>query len=313
MALNALIKTIRAKTEAVAGTPETLASTDGIEFIRASTTHVPIAGNTVEIDLSRADIDGPKEFITGNYSTITFDTLCDGGGTAVDTPPQWADLVQACATNETVTAATEVDYDPVSTSMDTVTIEYNADGQQQVMAGCRGTWEIVWAMNGVAMIRWTFWGKYAALTATAQPTIDLTGWQAGIVCDDVTWGTTTLHSQVLNVREFTFTLGNQMFHHQHSEGSEILITRRNPSANILFEKLAIGTFDPVSIALAHTQAAFSTSITGGAAGRLVEITGAQVQLFEPRDERVENIDMTRLRLGFKSSAAANDSFQLTTR
>ena len=311
--MSSLIRTIRAKKEAVYGTPETLAAADAIEFLRGTATITAISGQRVVIDLARPDIDESVEFHTGTHSTIEFDILCDGGGTAVDTPPQWADLIEACATSETVTAATEVDYDPVSASMDSVTIEFNMNGEQHVIAGSRGNMQIIWNINSVAMIRFTFMGFYAAPTSTAQPTVDYTGWQNGIVVDNGTWGTMTLHGQAISCREFTFNMNIAPFYFETSAGEEVKINSRGATMNMLWEKLAYGTFNPYTIAKAHTLAAFSGSITGGGAGRLVEVTASNTQITDPSEESVENTDMTRARIKCTSTSAGNDSFQITTR
>jgi len=79
-----------------------------------------------------------QQVFGGRLMTITFDVEIKGGGGAVDVPPEFGPLLRAVGFGETINAAVDVTYDPVSTGVESVSIYYFQDGMQYRLVGCRG-------------------------------------------------------------------------------------------------------------------------------------------------------------------------------
>ena len=127
MALLARKKILLAKVETTYGTDSTpTGATNAIQTSDMSIT--PLAGPTVSRNLDRATLGNDLQIQVGTYVELSFMVEIAGGGGA-DTAPAYGPLLEACAFAETVNASTDVDYDPVSSSIDSATLYFHHDGQ----------------------------------------------------------------------------------------------------------------------------------------------------------------------------------------
>ena len=74
----------------------------------------------------------------GHLKTVSFDVELKGSG-AAGTAPEIGQLLRACGFDETIVASTSVAYAPVSSSIESGTLEYFQDGKLHKLLGCRGT------------------------------------------------------------------------------------------------------------------------------------------------------------------------------
>jgi len=107
----------------------------------------------------RASIGQLQQVYGGMLRTVTFDVEMKGSGVA-GTPPEMADLLEACGMLETVVAVTSVTYTPASTGHKSATVYYYQDGTLMKLTGCRGSVSFnmeVGAIHSAIIGAWTFY------------------------------------------------------------------------------------------------------------------------------------------------------------
>jgi hypothetical protein len=77
-----------------------------------------------------------------------------------------------------------VDYTPVSTALETLSLYAYTDGLQFKFIGASGDLTGATVINGVPVYNWTFYAPYLAPTAVANPTPTLTAWKDPILAND---------------------------------------------------------------------------------------------------------------------------------
>lgn len=118
---------------------------------------------------------GPRKHqYGGSLIELSFDVEVKGSGT-VDTPPEIGPLLRACGLAENITASTSVDYQPASSGIESITIDYHEGGDVRKMTGARGNVSFNIDTGGRIMASFTFTGhKGAVSTGSVTPTYDST-------------------------------------------------------------------------------------------------------------------------------------------
>lgn len=159
---------VGAKVEAVEGTAETLVAADfdiEAENIAIGPDLPFFPKEAVSPSLSKfiGTSGGPR------LNRITFETEIRGSGTNT-TPPSWGVLLRGCGLGETI-GVSEVDYDPVSTGWETLTLAVNIDGVEFKIHGAMGTFRLTEISGEPGKIAWEFLGVYNEPTDVALPVV----------------------------------------------------------------------------------------------------------------------------------------------
>ena len=136
----------------------------------------PIDSQNVDRDIIRAYLGGSEQLLGTRYQSMSFDCELVGSGT-VAVAPAWGALLRACGMGEVITAATRVDYTPISTAFESVTIYWYDDGVLHKATGCRGNVKPMWKIGERPMLSFSFIGIYNSPTAASNPSVTLTGWK----------------------------------------------------------------------------------------------------------------------------------------
>jgi hypothetical protein len=136
--------------------------------------------NTADRNLVRTFMGASEQLAGTRYVTLDFEVEVSGSGTA-GTAPAWGKLLRACAMAETVTAAQRVEYNPISTVVDSLTIHYFLDGVLHRATGCMGTMDVMLDEAGVPKFKFTFTGLDGGPVAQANPATTLTAWRTPLV------------------------------------------------------------------------------------------------------------------------------------
>jgi hypothetical protein len=96
----------------------------------------------------------------GNLIKIGFSVEVKGSGTA-GTAPEIGVALRGCGLDETIVASTSVTYEPVSDSLESVTVYYYHDGKLQKATGCRGNIEFSFSVDDKVMATFEFTGHDA--------------------------------------------------------------------------------------------------------------------------------------------------------
>ena len=157
---------ILAKIEASYGVDPTLsAAQDAVLAENVTITH---PGDVIDRNGIGGTMTPLPHQIARSHSTIEFDVEFKGSG-AVDTPPDWGPLIQACGFNEAINAAVSVVYTPISGNMPSLAIEYFIDAFKFQILGCRGNVAFDLTVGQRPMMRFSFIGKYQNPTNVVLP------------------------------------------------------------------------------------------------------------------------------------------------
>lgn len=272
---------LMAKIESAYGTDSTpAAATDAVDA--SDVTVNPLEGQDLERPTLRPYLGARPSEPAGEYVTLTFAIDWQGSGTA-GLAPAYDALLRACALAMTETADTDVVWDPVSDggSHEAVTIKWNADGNQHVLRGARGTVQLVFEAKNYAKLRFTFTGLYTTPSAVALATPTLTSWIAPL---KISPAATTFSffgaSRVLQRLEIN--LGNAVAARHLVNFEEVLVGDRVVTGTAVIEAVALGTFNPFDKAHPDAngdpQTGALSIVHGTVEGRIVSVAAPAVQI-----------------------------------
>lgn len=174
---------ILAKIEATEGSDPTPTGAANAILV-SDVTITPLQANNVDRALVRGYFGGSEQLVGTANIMCEFTVELAGSGTAT-TPAAWGPLLQGCGFAQTV-GASWVAYDPISTfgANSSVTIYYHLDGNLYKMVGARGTFTVAMGIGERPVMKFTFTGKDAGVTAASNATPTLTAWQKPVVITD---------------------------------------------------------------------------------------------------------------------------------
>lgn len=294
--------------EAVKGTAEVLVAADVFECFDPSFTPGIEIGerNTFE-----ASFDLRPNVIGNRMSTITFRVPLKGSGTN-DLPPAHGRLLQACALLETINAASDVTYTPITaqTAQQTATIVLQRDGKQFRLVGAIGNVKWIITENEVPAMEFTFVGKYEAATDAAL----FTGFAFGTVNPPNPVGVTPLSwdGNAICATTVEFDLGNDV---QPRRGIDqptgiyhSLVMRRDPTASADPEDELVASVDWLDEMVLGTVGVLTLTI-GATPGNIHVLTFPASQIVGVTYGDRDGIVIANLTIkGRANSDAGDDSF-----
>ncbi len=264
-----------AKVEATVGTAESLTGTEGVynaeEFM--------IQPN---IPMTRREGQGGFNYLPGMpegmQGTCTIKHALTYNGTDI---PTWASvLLPACGWVDTAGTFSPVTQGPGGAGgVKTLTLGHYKDGKFAVLSGAMGTWKIVAPTGKMAMIEFTFTGKYStnetdvALIAPTYPTV---------LPLRVAAGALTFNSVALCTSNVEFDAGNSVVMRECVNATDrsgfvsAIVTNRQPVITADPESLLVATQDRDALWLTSSPQAFSMRI--GASGSSITIAAPKAQL-----------------------------------
>lgn len=261
-------------------------------------------GDFVNRNLDRATLGAQGDILVSSRTLMSFLVEAAGSG-AAGTAPAFAPLLLGCGFAETVTASTDVQYDPISTGFDSLWMEANHDGNQHVAAGARGSMSLQWATRSIPQFNFTYRGLYADPSSVSIPTYDLSGFIVPEAFNNANTPTATIHGVAVALESFSIDLQNQIEHRDVIGNEEILIVDRNVRGQIVFEAPLISTKDWFAAVKARTSGALQI-IHGDTAGNIVQIDAPEVELSNPRYTESQGVLMLTLDMILKPDAGDDE-------
>lgn len=270
------------------------------------------------LELTKAERAPVRPFL-GKDSTVVGATpykldlgVALAGSGAAGTAPAYDCLLRACGLDGTNTPATSEVYAPVSTGFESVTLYDNLDGVLHKGTGCRGNLQLEFNHGEIPMAKFSFTGNHVAPTDTALPALTLTPWIDGLIMNKVNTDV-TLHGEAPVVSKLSIDLGNSVSWKDFpNQAEEVRISDRAVTGSITLEADTLAVANWFAIAKAGTVAALQI-VHGTAAGNIIQIDAANVQLLDPKYEDADGILMVSMNLLFLPSASGNDEFTLTVK
>lgn len=297
-------RVVWAKIESTYGVDPTPTSSDSI--ITTGAERDVYNGNTVSIEVDEPTLGGSELINTGPYVTVRFGVHLAGSG-AAGTAPYWGVLMRACGYSETVTASTNVVYDPVSSSFESITLYFNVDGERQVITGARGDFTLSMGRGQIPTINFTFTGLYAKPTASAM-TLDKTAYVTPLPITKTNTPTLSVQGYSAKAESFSFNQNNNVVYRNVIGGEDILLTDRNPNGSFLIQAPNLASKDFFAAAESHngiTTGAFQL-VHGTSAGNIVTLDSAKMQLTSISEQSSDDILMYSMNAQFLNSSGDDD-------
>lgn len=271
----------------------------------------PLEGQEVSRDLMTPWLGHQGIILTGLYGRLEFSIEVAGSGVA-GTAPAYGPLLRACGFAETITAGTEVEYDPVSAGFESLTLYYNRDGVRHVLVGARGTMTVEFTPAGIPRFRFNVIGLHGALAAdTALPAVTLTTFKTPLPVSKANT-TFSLHGYAVGPTErVSIDVGNQVEPRMLINSEACEIVDRKSTGSVVMEATNLATKNWDAIARAHTTGVFAL-VHGTTGGNIVSIDAPATQVGRWSEGQTQGILNNTLPLIFQP-AIGNDDLKITVK
>lgn len=300
MALLAKLETIYRTDSAPTGSANAILATDvNIE---------PLAGEEVSRDLLLPYLGHQGVQLVGTYVRIEFSVELAGAG-AAGTAPAYGPLLRACGMAETITASTDVAYEPVSAGYESASLYYNLDGVRHIALGVRGTVSLSLTPKQIPRLRFVMTGLLGTITDTALPTVNVSAFQRPVPVSDAN-STLSLHGLAAVTESISIDLAHTVEPRFLIGSESVVITDRKTTGSAVVEATSLATKNWFSIAQARTRGALALQ-HGTVAGNIVKIDAPQVEIGRPTQGQTQGILNYTLPLMLCPSSAGDDELKIT--
>lgn len=244
----------------------------------SNVTLTPLEGDEVSRDLILPYFGDQGMVLAGTFSRIVFSIEIAGAG-AAGTVPSYGPLLRACSMSELITAGSKVEYKPVSSVPEALTIFANLDGVNHVLVGARGNVTLEMAPKAIPKFTFTMTGLLGPIGDVPLPAAVYPGFQKPLVGSKAN-SAFTLHGLGVVLERLNLDLGNQIEPRMLIGAETIEVVDRKGSGTAVIEAVAASVKDWFGIARASTLGAMLAS-HGTLAGNIVEVEAAAVQIGKP--------------------------------
>ncbi|KQO53070.1 phage tail tube protein [Methylobacterium sp. Leaf85] len=244
----------------------------------SNVTVTPLEGDEVSRDLMLPYFGDQGMVLAGVFARIQFSVEIAGAG-AAGTAPNYGPLLRACSMSETITATTKVEYKPVSSTPEAVTLFANLDGVNHAMVGARGTVTLALAPKTIPKFTFTMTGMLGPIGDVPLPAATVTGFQKPLVGSKAN-SAFVLHGLAAVLESLNLDLGNQIEPRMLIGAETIEVVDRKASGTAVIEAVSAATKDWFGIARASTLGGLLAT-HGTVAGNIFEIEAAAVQIGKP--------------------------------
>lgn len=308
MALLTRKRVILAKIETTYGVDPTPVGTTNAILVR-NLNVTPQSTQLVGRDLIRPYLGNFEQLEASTHVELDFEVEAAGSGTA-GTAPGYGVLLRACGMSETVTVSTKVDYKPVSSGFESVTIYFNVDGVLHKITGARGDVEMTMNSAQIPVFKFKFVGIYNAPTDTALPTISYSAFQTPLVVNTVNTPSFSFFSVSPVLQDLSFQLGNQVDYRTMVGSQYVQLTDRKAAGQVTFQADTMAVKNWFTTALSDVLGSLSLT-HGTTTGNKVVLTSSTVDLLQPTYTDSNGIQMIQCGYVMVPSSAGNDEFTLS--
>ena len=249
--------------------------------------------------------------VAGKYSMCSFEIEVAGAGGAVDAIPKWGPVMKSCGMSQTVNAAANVTYAPITTGEVFSTIYFYLDARLHKMSFCHGNVEVRLSAGAKPVFAFEFIGLEVAPADAALVTPTLTGWTKPVAVNAANTTPFTVHAFAAKVSELSFGFGNVNVYRNTPNSEAIRFVDRMARGSVRMEDELVATKDWWTSIKNGTLGALAIT-HGTAVGNRVAFAAANVQLTEPELDEEDGISMIRMGMELQPSSAGNDEFSIVT-
>lgn len=241
----------------------------------------PVQADYVSRNLLRTTRGTDAMPVANEYVAADLSFEVAGADSTATTVASYAPLLRACGLAETV-GGSDVQYDPVSSGEESVTLYVNRDGTRHPITGVRGNMSFELEAGAVPQFRLQMSGLWNDPSAQSMPTPTYGSIADGIVANSTNTPTFTLHGvSGLSLVSLSFDLGNDLQVNRYIGTNKVELVDHAISGQVTIEAPAMATKnfftacqggDTGALALQH----------GTATGNTVLVDAPKVQLTNPR-------------------------------
>lgn len=301
------------RNRAILAKPETVYGEDSVPTGAANAMQMtnvnfePLLGEDVNRDLVLPYMGHQGVMLVGNYARISGEIEIAGAG-AAGTAPAYGPLLRACALAEVITAGVDVQYHPISSLQEAVSIYFNMDGVRHVLLGARGTMTLQMTPRQIPRFVFTMTGLLGTITDAALPAINVAAFIKPVPVSKANT-TFSLHGHAGACEGVSIDLGNQIEPRLLIGHESIQHVDRQMTGQATMDAVALATKDWFAIAQAHTTGVLAGQ-HGTVAGNIVKFDAGAVQIGRPTYGESQKIINNSLPLIYQPQAG-NDEFLIT--
>lgn len=299
---------ILAKIETTYGTDPTPTGAANAILVR-NLNVTPQSSQIVGRDVIRPYLGNSEQLMASTHVELDFEVEIAGSG-AAGTVPAYGSLLRACGMSETITASTKVDYKPVSSAFESVTIYFNVDGILHKVTGARGDVELTINSAQIPVYKFKFMGIYNPPSDTALPVVSYSAFQTPLVANSTNTPSFSFFGASPILESLSMQLGNQVDYRTLIGSQYVQITDRKVAGQLQFEATTIAVKDWFTTALANNLGALSIT-HGTTAGNKVVLTSNTVDLLQPTYTDNNGVQMIQVGYVMVPSSAGNDEFTIS--
>ncbi len=300
-------KLLVAKIESTYGTDSTPGGGDAV--LATAIELSAMEGQDLERNLDKPYLGNDGTIAVDLHSKIKFRVELQGSGTA-GTAPAWSALIRACAFAETVSAATSVTYNPITSSHESISLYLMIGNTRYVMKGARGNVAFILNASGIPYLEFEFTSLFTLPAEGTPPTPNYDGYQDPTEVSNATTPTFTIDGDDYVLRNFKLDAGNDVQGRFLIGDERVIIVDRAEMLDFQMVAVPLSTLNPYALAKAKTQV--ELVITHGTeAGKIATIEVPTMQIQRPSGlAEAQGIMEWPLR-GKPRPDAGNDQFTLT--
>lgn len=267
----------------------------------------PINAKMVSREIDSAAMGHMEDIAVGTEMVVEGEVELAGSGTA-GTAPAWGTLLRTCGFAETITAGTEVAYNPISENFESATGYYFYAGKKHLLLGARGDCGLTLNAEGVPVIKYKIMGLYGGITDASLPSgLDVTSWQKPLAVNKVNTPTATLFGVTLGFYDFDLQRANTLVHRNLPGLEDMVITDRAPVGSITVPDPTLATIDFFT-KVKNADLGALNIVHGTVAGKKVSVSSAYTQVTAADYDEKDKACALKLGLKFSHSATGNDDF-----
>lgn len=300
----------------------------GADSIPSGATNAILVSNCKDNPLVASNVDrallrpffGASEHLVGNaYKEVSFDVEFQSSGTA-GTAPGWGPLLRACGFAENdLETPNRIEYVPVSTGQESVTIYYFLDGVVNKLLGARGDMSLDLISGNKPAFKFRFIGIDGGIAADAPGELTLTGFKTPLVItdgnsSDVTLGCTYAAGAIsggtaYKSRGLDIALGNSLNHVPLLGGESCDISGRESTGKLALELTAAQEVSFMATVKAATLSSLGF-VHGTTDGYKMLVFAPAGQLINPKHEDIRGRVMCGYDLRLTPTTAGNDELRI---
>lgn len=281
------------KLETVYGTDAAPVAANGI--VATNITFTPFQAEEVSRDLFLPYMGNQGVVLAAVHGRIEFDVEIAGAG-APGEVPKYGSLLRSCGMSEAITADTSVEYEIIEDAVESGSIYFNSDGVQHVFLGSQCNVAMTFTPKQIPKYRFTLVGLLGDIEDAAMPAVTMAGWVTPLIVNKVNT-TMSLHGGGSVAESLSIDLGNTLTPRFLIGDERIMISDRKTTGSAVVEARHLAEINYFQRALDRTRGELNL-VHGAAAGNIVEVDGAAVELGTPTQGQTDGIINYTIPLSF---------------